>query len=164
MYNLPSDVGQFGLLRGPNKPPFPACTVAAPYTFKLVTTTTPQTGSFLVPQGTNQGLSAEYVFVLKAVPADPNTLWLTHPLKVSWGIAQPDITTSDYVPVGACNYAPADFTQLSASDLAGVTPNIPNAPPFNQPPIYQNANYPQYQPGMPYLICAAGTGLCAGRH
>ena len=163
-YADPAYQGKYGLIRGNNKDAG-AC-IVVPYQFTLDITSVPQRAKFIVPPGTGQAVSAQYVIVWGAtnvVPpeyptasTDPNVGWLVNRPKVSWGTpAPPVIGTNDYVPALACVTDPADFSLVPSSDLAAVLPVIPNSPPFNTPAL---AGYPQYQPGQLAKMCVSQYG------
>jgi hypothetical protein len=159
-YVLQSDQGKYGLTRGPNKDA--GNCVQVPYTFTLnISTTTTQTSSFVIPSGTGQKVAVEYVVVFAPIDVDSQALntagWTSARPNVSWGIANPQLNSTDYVPALACVKDAANFALISSADLAGFLPVIPNVAPYNTNPN------PQFQPTTPQngnvaKICVAQAG------
>lgn len=130
--NVPPD---WGLIRGNNKDGGEC--VVVPYTFTLDVTSVPQKASFIVPPGTGQAVSAQYIVVWKPVAVLPSTdvqnaFWTITRPKLAWktdGSGNPV-----YIPALSCVLDPDDFslvTSTSTPSLNDLLPLIPDQPPFN---------------------------------
>jgi hypothetical protein len=146
----------WGLRRGPNSVGPPPTCVKVNYTFTLG----PGNISNLVyDKSSGQSATFKYVVIWKPVDVDqvPNASsgWTIFRPQVSWGIANPQPGTSDYVPALACVMDEPDLTTLSAAQVQALLPVIPSVPPFLGNP---NA---QYQPGLTAKMCIAQQGVTA---
>ncbi|MCC7114772.1 MAG: hypothetical protein IT520_10365 [Burkholderiales bacterium] len=133
--NVPPD---WGLIRGNNKDGGDC--VVVPYTFTLDTTVTPQKASFIVPPGTGQAVSAQYIVVWKAITvlsaADPNAFWTIVRPKLAW---KTDSSGNPiYIPALSCVVDPDDFSLVKNVIYTGgppytfedLKPTIPNTADF----------------------------------
>jgi len=109
------------------------------------------TASVLWDKSTGQHASFKYVLLWTPVAVNSTTGWTAIQPALSWGVTNPVIGTSDYVPALMCKGD--DLTQGQA-----ILPTIPNAPPFNDATKYPPAQYPQYQPGQLAKMCIAQQG------
>ena len=152
--NVPPD---WGLIRGNNKDG--AACVVVPYTFTLDTVSVPQRASFIVPPGTGQAVSAQYIVVWKPVAVLPSTdvqnaFWTITRPKLAW---KPDGSGNPvYIPALSCVLDPDNFslvTSTSVPSLNDLLPLIPNQPPFNL-----TANNAIYPVGSKAKMCVSQLG------
>lgn len=151
--NVPPD---WGLIRGNNKDG--AACVVVPYTFTLDTASVPQKASFVVPPGTGQAVSAQYIVVWKPIAVlpstDPNAYWTITRPKLAWktdGSGNPV-----YIPALSCVVDPDNFTLVtttSVPSLDDLLPTIPNVAPFNLP-----ANAAHYPVNSKAKMCVSQVG------
>ncbi|HVP88144.1 MAG TPA: hypothetical protein VMU79_08710 [Casimicrobiaceae bacterium] len=102
--------------------------------------------SLLWDKSTGQHASFEYVIVWNPIDVSnvggPADVWNGYRPNVSWGIDNPTVGTTDYVPALMC--IDDDLTQGQA-----ILPKIPGVPPYTTNPN------PQYQPGQVAKLCIA---------
>jgi hypothetical protein len=171
-----SNQGKWSLVRGNNKPTTSAACQEVPYIFDLNVSSTPQVSKFIVPNPslTGQAVAAKYTVVWGRFDTNValDNMFTSKRPSFSWGIANPQVRTADYVPALPCvldpdnpdligtstnpgPYYPYGFASVKSEDLDKLLPVIPDVQPFKSSP------YPQYQPGQKAKMCIAQQGWTA---
>jgi hypothetical protein len=164
--------GLWGLRRGQNTDPTQTPCVPVNFTFLV---NPDNTASFTYDKtGTTppqSSASFKYVVLWNAVPVDPNGAsqgFGGHRPLVSWGIPNPVVGPSDYVPALMCTddgSASGGFASLSPTQLTALLPTIPDdravttgAPSDGPFATAYASGRTQYQWGLKAKICVAQQG------